>query len=187
MDEEQHHPDCTAHRTGQQTANRKHIEKRHAAEQGVPEPQSELVVRQHAGADWRGDDPELQRRFFEEDSGFAGAALGLQPLTDFEDSIDGEGINGLVGLEIETAQADEQRQAEKDEKESQPRPADAQSLMQVMSDQILGTLTFSIDTGFNSAWARNAGRSRSDLNPMWTVNGEITRSSHAPRRFVPRK
>jgi hypothetical protein len=37
---------------------------------------------------------------------------------------------------------------------------------QVTSDQIFGTFTFSIDTGFRSAWARNAGRSRSDLKPM---------------------
>ena len=39
------------------------------------------------------------------------------------------------------------------------------SLMVVTSDQIRGTFTFSIDTGFRSAWTRNAGRSRSDLKP----------------------
>ena len=61
------------------------------------------------------------------------------------------------------------------------------SLMQVTSDQIRGTFTFSIDTGFRSACARNAGRSRSDLNPTWTVSGEMMRSSHAPTRFLLRK
>ena len=50
-------------------------------------------------------------------------------------------------------------------------------LMQVTSDQILGTFTFSIDIGCSSAWARKPGRSRSDLKPMCTVNGEIARSS----------
>ena len=39
------------------------------------------------------------------------------------------------------------------------------SLTQVTSDQIRGMFTFSIDTGLRSAWARNAGRSRSDLKP----------------------
>ena len=51
--------------------------------------------------------------------------------------------------------------------------------MQVTSDQILGMFTFSIETGLSSACARNAGRSRSDLKPMCTVNGEIARSIHA--------
>ena len=36
----------------------------------------------------------------------------------------------------------------------------------VTSDQIFGQFTFSIDTGFRSACARNAGRSTSDLKPM---------------------
>ena len=40
------------------------------------------------------------------------------------------------------------------------------ALTVVTSDQIRGKFTFSIDIGLRSAWARNAGRSRSDLNPM---------------------
>jgi len=40
-----------------------------------------------------------------------------------------------------------------------------------------GTFTFSIDTGFRSAWTRNAGRSRSDLKPRYSVKGAIIRSS----------
>ena len=85
-------------------------------------------------------------------------ALGLQPVADLEDAIDGERVDGFVGLEIEAAEADEERQAEEDEDESQPGPAHAQSLMQVTSDQIRGTFTFSIDTGLSSACARNAGQ-----------------------------
>ena len=38
--------------------------------------------------------------------------------------------------------------------------------MAVTSDQIRGKFTFSIEMGCRSACARNAGRSRSDLNPM---------------------
>ena len=57
------------------------------------------------------------------------------------------------------------------------RRADQCALTAVTSDQIRGTFTFSIDTGCRSACARNAGRSRSDLKPMCTVNGEISRSS----------
>jgi hypothetical protein len=38
-------------------------------------------------------------------------------------------------------------------------------------------LTFSIDFGWSSDWARNAGRSRSDLKPMWMVAGDIQRST----------
>ena len=47
-----------------------------------------------------------------------------------------------------------------------PDAGAADYFTQVTSDQILGTFTFSIDTGFRSACARNAGRSRSDLKPM---------------------
>src|SRR6476660_7060192 len=53
----------------------------------------------------------------------------------------------------------------------------AHCLTQVTSDQMRGTLTFSIDVGFRSACARNAGRSRSDLKPTCTVSGEIARST----------
>ena len=41
-----------------------------------------------------------------------------------------------------------------------------QSFEQVTSDQMRGMLTFSMETGFRPACARNAGRSRSALNPM---------------------
>ena len=46
------------------------------------------------------------------------------------------------------------------------RSSGVQSLVQVTSDQMRGMLTFSIETGSRSACARNAGRSRSALNPM---------------------
>ena len=55
--------------------------------------------------------------------------------------------------------------------------------MQVTSDQIRGTFTFSIEIGLSSACARNAGRSRSDLKPMCTVNGEISRSIERQQRI----
>jgi hypothetical protein len=38
--------------------------------------------------------------------------------------------------------------------------------MQVTRDQIRGTFTVSIDAGLRSAWATNAGRSKSDLKPI---------------------
>src|SRR5262249_7124236 len=84
-------------------------------------------------------------------------------------------------------ESDEERKAEECENERQAQPARPQSLMQVTRDQIRGTLTFSIETGLSSAWARNAGRSRSDLKPMCTVNGEIARSSDASTGFGLRK
>ena len=61
------------------------------------------------------------------------------------------------------------------------------SLTVVMSDQIRGTLTFSIDFGWSSAWARNAGRSRSDLKPMWMVAGDIQRSTRETSGLALRK
>ncbi len=61
------------------------------------------------------------------------------------------------------------------------------SLTQVTSDQIRGTFTFSIETGRRSACARNAGRSRSDLKPTCTVNGEMPRSIQASAGFALRK
>ena len=158
-----------------------------AARQGVEKAQAELVVRQEARLDRRGDHPEFQRRFFEEDVGFARAALGLEPVADLEDAVDRERVDGFVGLEVRLPQTDKQRQAEGDDDDDQPQPAEPQALMQVTSDQILGKLTFSMETGLSSACARRAGRSRSDLKPMWTVNGEIARSSHASSRFGLRK
>src|SRR5205807_319984 len=77
--------------------------------------------------------------------------------------------------------------AKKDGYESQPAPARLHCFRQVTSDQILGTFTFWIDTGWSSACARNAGRSRSDLNPMCTVNGEMARSIEANNGFGLRK
>ncbi len=62
-----------------------------------------------------------------------------------------------------------------------------QSLMQVTRDQIRGMLTFSIETGVSSAWARNAGRSRSDLKPTWTVNGDSSRSAQDSSGLALRK
>ena len=90
MDKEQQHTDGTAHRPGEQTANREDVDERRRRRKARPRNEAELVVRQDASTDWRGDDPEFQRRFFEEDGGLAGAALGLQPLAHLEDAIDGE-------------------------------------------------------------------------------------------------
>ena len=44
-----------------------------------------------------------------------------------------------------------------------------QSLPHITNDHNGGMLTFSIDVGRSSAWAMKPGRSRSDLNPIWTV------------------
>ena len=61
------------------------------------------------------------------------------------------------------------------------------SLMQVTSDQIRGKLTFWTEIGLSAAWARKPGKSRSDLNPMWTVKGEMARSIFASSRLGLRK
>jgi len=86
VDEQQHHRDGATHRTGEQAPDRKHVQKGHTAEERVPEAEAELIVRQQARADGRRDDPELQRRLFEEDGGFARTALGLKPVTNFENA-----------------------------------------------------------------------------------------------------
>src|SRR6185295_15729223 len=148
-------------------------------EQRVPESDPELVVREQAETNWRGHEPEFQGRLLEEDSVLVRTAPRGQPVPDFQDPIDAEGVDGLVALDVSAAEVDEERQAEEREHESQPGPAQAHSLTQVTSDQIRGMLTFSIEIGSRSAWARNAGRSRSDLKPMCTVKGEIARSIEA--------
>ena len=48
------------------------------------------------------------------------------------------------------------------------------------SDQMRGAFTFSIEAARNPVCARNAGRSKSDLKPRWTVSGAIARSSFDP-------
>ena len=60
-------------------------------------------------------------------------------------------------------------------------------LMQVTSDQIFGTFTFSIDTGCSPPGRGTPGRSRSDLKPMCIVNGEISRSTRDRIGFGLRK
>ena len=62
-----------------------------------------------------------------------------------------------------------------------------EALTQVTSDQMRGKLTFSIETGFRLACARNAGRSRSDLKPICTVKGAMARSRRASTAFSLRK
>jgi len=64
---------------------------------------------------------------------------------------------------------------------------DDQSLMKVTRDQIRGKLTFSTEMGLSAACARKPGRSRSDLNPMWTVKGEMARSIFASNGLGLRK
>ena len=63
----------------------------------------------------------------------------------------------------------------------------AYSFTQVTSDQILGKLTFSIEIGSRLGLREEPGRSRSDLKPMCTVNGEMARSIEARRRLGLRK
>src|SRR5438128_1989653 len=61
------------------------------------------------------------------------------------------------------------------------------SFTHVTSDQIRGTFTFSIEIGWRSACTRKAGRSRSDLNPRYRVNGAIMRSREEAIRPALRK
>src|ERR1041384_5488860 len=67
------------------------------------------------------------------------------------------------------------------------QPSAAQSLRQMTSDQIFGKFTFEICSGCRSACARKPGRSRSDLKPMCTVNGEMARSRRDRIAFALRK
>ena len=125
--------DSAADRPGQAHADQEDVDEGHRAEQRVPEPDAELVVRQQAEADRRGDDPELERRLLEKGFVFVRTALGRQPVADFEDAIDREGVDGFVVPDISAAETDEQRQAEQRERESQPGPADGQPSRQVTS------------------------------------------------------
>ena len=178
--EEHQHRDGAADRTDEARRRSGRRRRTPAAEERIPEAQAELVVRQQAQLDGRRDDPELERRLFEKRHVvLVGLLFGSSQSPDLEDAVDGEGVDRLVVLEIAAAETEEEREAEEREDESQPEPAHPHSLMQVTSDQIRGMFTFSIETGCSSACARNAGRSRSDLKPMWTVNGEIARSSQA--------
>src|SRR5262249_29253426 len=147
-------------RTRKQDAKREYVEEGDGAEERVPEPQAELVMRQQAQADRRGDDPELEWGLFEEDVVGVGTEPGIQPIAAREYLVHRERINGFVVLQIRAAEAEEQRNTKSRDDQNQPERPD-QSFTHVTSDQILGTFTFSIEIGCSSAWARNAGRSRS--------------------------
>ena len=163
--EQDEHRSGSADRTCHALSDREHVEEGDAAEDDIPEPEAELVVGKQPCPDWRGDNPELQRRLLEEVDLFVRTAARSAPVAQLEDAVDRVGINGLVVPEIRATESDEERQAEKNDDQSQPGWP-AQSFTHVTSDQIRGTFTFSIETGCSSDCARNAGRSRSALKPM---------------------
>jgi hypothetical protein len=66
-------------------------------------------VREDPRPDWSRDDPELEGWLLEEDFGLAGTAPGCEPVADLQNSIDGERVDGLIGLEIGLSETDEQR------------------------------------------------------------------------------
>src|SRR5262249_22167913 len=148
-------------------------------EDRVPDAERKLVQRKDARANGRGDDPELERRLFEEGPVFVRAGFGNEPIARFEEPVDGERVNRLVGLKVPFTEIVEKRCAAEKEDEDQPQAAGFHSLMQVRRDQMRGKFTFSIDAGLMPACAMNAGRSRSALKPMCTVAGEIARSIDA--------
>ncbi len=165
VDEEHEHRYEAADRARKAPAEGEHVKEGKAAAHRVPDAHPELVVGQQPGRNRRGDDPELERRLFEEDRVLVRTAERVQPVTALEDPIHRVGVDGLVVLHVRAAQADEQRQRERRHNDRQPeRPA--QSFTHVTRDQIRGTFTFSIEIGSSADCARNAGRSRSALKPM---------------------
>jgi hypothetical protein len=76
-----------------------------------------------AAANHRGDHPEFERRLFEERTVDLNAAR-RQPLTGFEDSIDGIRVDSFVATEIPAIETDEQRRAEESEDDEQAAGAD---------------------------------------------------------------
>src|SRR2546429_182336 len=171
--------DCSADWPGHAAADRKNVEERDTTEERIPESQRELVEGEHAQPNRGGHNPEFQRRLFDERNVLVQAAPGHEPVAGFQDAIDAEGMCRFVADKIGVAETDEERKAEQRQNQPEPDPATHYPLMQVMSDQILGTFTFSIESGFRSICARKAVKSRSDLKPMCTVSGEMSRSKDA--------
>ena len=106
VNEQQEHRNGAADRPREQGSDGEGVGEGGAAGHGVDEAQAKLVVRQQAGLDRRGDQPEFQRWFFEEDVGFARAALWLEPVADLEDTVDRKRVDRFVGLEVRLPQAD---------------------------------------------------------------------------------
>src|SRR5215210_3304754 len=80
VEEEDEDGDEPAGRASETPADPEDVEKRGGATERVPETEAEFVVRE-AGLDAGSNDPEFQRRFFEERPIGEGAAGGNQPLT----------------------------------------------------------------------------------------------------------
>ena len=107
-------------------ADAEHIQEGQAAEHRIDEPLAELVRRAASRSTiGRGHHPELQRRLFEEGVSVARRALRRQPVAVLQHRFDGEGIDGLVVLEVRPPSPHEQRHAEQrdDEREPEPRRA----------------------------------------------------------------
>ena len=113
--------------------DQEHINERDSPEHGVPKAQPEFIVGKQAELDGQGDDPELQRGFFEERlrpiARVTGkrrlrARLRRQPLIGLEDAVDRIRVDRLVVVEIFRAQPDEEREAEEqyDDKRTEHRP-----------------------------------------------------------------
>ena len=112
-----------------------------------------------------------------------GLALGLEPVAGFEDPIDREGIDRFVVLEIAVRRA-RRRAAGRRERRREPARAGSRSFLDAGDERPDPRDVHLLDRDrLEPACARKAGRSRSDLKPMCTVNGEIARSSQASRRI----
>ena len=125
----------------------------------------------------------LSGGFSRKASSSCGLLLGVEPVADLEDAIDREGVDGFVVLEISAAETDEQRQAEEREHESQPGPAHGSFLDASDERPDPRNVHFLDRHRLEARPGRGTpGRSRSDLKPMCTVNGEIARSIDGQQR-----
>ena len=168
-DEQHHHRDRAADGAGQQASEQEDVDEGDRAEDRVPEPQTELVVRQQA-------EPESVRTTIQNFSGgFSRKTLLVSGLSRGFSQSPFARISSTANEYIASSFCRSVRPRpmksgmQKAARTRTSHSGRTQSFTHVTSDQIRGTFTFSIETGCRSACARNAGRSRSALKPMWIV------------------
>ena len=152
--EEDQHRGRPAQRTREAPADQEDVDESEAAEDTVPESEPELVERQQAQPNRERDDPELERGLLEKDGGIARAAERREPVPPLHDRVNGVRIDRLVVADIGPAETDEERDAERDEHESQP--AAIPSVAHGTNDHLRGVFTcqhgyFSISYKLHSA------------------------------------
>ncbi len=119
---EEHRPDGdqdggrakAARNAAQATPEQVDVEEHDGAEQGVDRAHAGLVPREHADPHQPRDGPELQGRFLEEGVVERDRA-GRDPVAGVEHAIDGVGVDGLVVLQVGSAEAHPERDAADDD------------------------------------------------------------------------